>query len=103
MKKDLPKILAGTAAGMALGVAAGKYLESEEGKKKKEEIKKKLNEFYSYAEDRIKEMRSRGREKYLEEVSLAAAEYGKIKELTEEEVEALIDKTMTLWDKFSSK
>ena len=86
--------------GAGLGIAAGKYLESEEGKIKKEKMKKMFSDFCSFAGSKMKMIKNLNKAKYKQVITSAAEEYGKMKKISEESIQELVNRTMELWDDF---
>jgi hypothetical protein len=100
MEKDFVKFLAGMATGIVVGKAISKHMESEEGRRKKEKIKKLMSDFYSFIGPKIKELKNMNRSNYERIVTSAAEEYGRMKKLSNETVKKMIGQTMVLWESF---
>ena len=98
--KKIIGFLSGSAVGMGLGIAAGKYMESEEGKKTKENAKKMFADFCKFAEPKIKMAKNLGRAKYKQIIAAAGQEYGKMRKISDEAIEELVEKTFSMWDDF---
>jgi hypothetical protein len=94
------KFLAGAAVGALLTKAAIKYSETEEGKMKKEKMQKMIKDFSNFVVPRVKNMADISRMRYKKIVSMAASDFGKIKNLSEQEIEDLEGQTLELWEKF---
>jgi hypothetical protein len=103
MNKNAINFLAGLAMGAILTKAAIKYSETEEGKKRKEKIKKMMADFYNFILPRVKNIGDLSRMRYRKIVNIAAEDFGKIKKLTEDEIQDLEEQTLELWEKFISK
>jgi gas vesicle protein len=101
IQTHLFKFFLGLLVGSAVGFSAGKYLESEDGKKAKEKTRKKMSEFYEFLSHKMNSLKGATKEKYNQTIADAAHEYGKMKKLSNEAVDDLIKKTTKLWDNFS--
>ena len=95
--------LAGAVVGAGLGAAADKYFASEPGKKTAETAKKMLADFYDFVSPQIKMVKRISRAKYKQIIISAAEEYGRIKKISENAVEELIEKTFAMWEDFPEK
>lgn len=98
MEKSFGKFLAGAAVGTAAGVALGKYLASEEGKKKKEKMMKRWADWHAYMRSKMEDMKGMEKSKYKQIITSVAEEYGKVKKLSDDVIDDLVKKTLALWD-----
>lgn len=103
MNKSLLKFMTGAAVGVGLSVAVNKYLKSDAGKKTTESARKMLSDFYDFVSPEIKMIKKLSQAKYKQIISAAAKEYGKIKKLSEDAVEDLVENTLSFWDDFLEK
>lgn len=100
MKKHLVGFVAGAATGVALAIAAKKFMETEQGQQTAENAKKVWKDFSKFLEEKKKMIKSMTNVKYKDIVVQAAKEYGKIKSLPDEMVDELIKRTLVMWNEF---
>ena len=97
MKKTKGKVIGGALAGAALGVAGGMLLESESGKKVREDIKKLSGDFYSHIAPKVKKLKKVSEEQYHDLMVEGAKNYTKAKKLSLAEQEMLTAHAKRSW------
>jgi len=89
--------LQGAAIGMALGVAAGLFLNSKKGKQLREDAKERMADFYNYVTPKIKKIGQMTEREYKEFMKQAAMQYGKAKKLSGDMIQELADEAQHSW------
>lgn len=100
MKKST-KLIAGAVAGVALGVAAGLFLQSKRGKKLRKDAENYVADFYKYISPRLKKIGKMGREEYGEFMDMAVEQYAKAKKISSPLVKELKSTVKKSWNYFA--
>jgi gas vesicle protein len=100
-KNNTLKILEGTVAGLALGVAASMFLNSKKGKELKNNIKDVSADFYKYISPKIKKVKKMGEKEYKLFMKNSAEQYIKNKKLSEGVAKELIKEAQQSWSHLS--
>lgn len=95
------KVLEGTVAGIALGVAATMFLSSKKGQELKNNIEDMTADFYKSVSPKLKKITKMGEKEYKEFMKSAAERYAKAKKMSEEMTKDLIKNTQQSWNHFS--
>ena len=100
-KNNTSKILVGTVAGIALGVAASMFLTTKKGKEVKKTIESTMADFYKYISPKVKKIEKMGEKEYKEFMKTAAMQYSKTKKMSDAMTKELIKESQQSWKHFS--
>ncbi len=95
------KILEGTIAGLALGVAATLFMSSKKGKELRNNIADVSADFYKYISPKLKKAQKMGEKQYKEFMKNSVAQYAKAKKLTESMTKELVKEAQQTWKHIS--
>ncbi|OGZ78725.1 MAG: hypothetical protein A2528_02095 [Candidatus Staskawiczbacteria bacterium RIFOXYD2_FULL_37_9] len=101
-KGNTLKFLEGAAVGLALGVAANMFLDSKKGKALKNDIESIMADFYKYASPKVKKIKKLGEKEYKIFMKGAAENYAKLKKISGNMAEQIIEKAQESWESFSN-
>lgn len=94
-------IVGGAVAGLALGVAAGMFLNSKKGKELRENVKETVADFYKHISPQLKKIGDMGQQDYKDFMDAAAEKYGKAKKLSKETLKELKSQAQDSWHQFA--
>ncbi len=97
-KGNVVKFIEGAFAGLALGIAAGMFLNSKKGKELQKDAKDAIGDFYKSVAPKIKKMKKMGQGEYKAFMKDAAEKFGKAKKLSEEKIKELVDVAQKSWN-----
>jgi gas vesicle protein len=101
MAKDTSKVIAGAVAGIALGVAAGLFLQSKKGKKMRKDAENYVADFYKYISPKLKKIEKMGKEEYQEFMDGALEQYAKAKKISGPMIKELKATVQKSWSHFA--
>lgn len=94
-------IVGGAVAGLALGVAAGMFLNSKKGKALQENAKETMADFYKHISPQLKKIGDMGQKEYKDFMDAAAEKYGKAKKLSKDSLKELKSQAQDSWHQFA--
>ncbi|MDE2001740.1 MAG: hypothetical protein KGI60_04225 [Patescibacteria group bacterium] len=96
-KNQAMKVMGGALAGAALGLAAGLFMTSQEGKKLRKTAGHQVAELYKMAAPQLKKMKHMSEADYKAAMRKATAAYSKARRLSTKEAKDLEKKAMASW------
>ena len=100
-KGNAAKFLEGTVIGVALGVAAGMFLNSKKGKEMEKGIADIMADFYKSVSPKIKKIEKMGEKEYKMFMKAAAEKYVETKKVPEDMAKELIKNVQQSWKHLS--
>jgi gas vesicle protein len=95
------KFLEGTAAGVALAVAASIYLASKRGQAFEENLAKVMADFYKYISPKVKKIKKMGEKEYKVFMENAVVQYARTKKVSASIAKQLVRETQQSWKHFA--
>jgi len=103
MAKNATKFITGAVAGVALGIAAGLFLQSKRGKKFRKDAEGYMADFYKYISPKLKKIEKMSREEYREFMDMALEQYAQAKKISGPMIKELKATVQKSWNHFADQ